>query len=74
MSYFDKEKMANTCDQTIGLAGARAGAPTQQEQAEKNMFYHSDMAMKAEKAAKFFKAHPEFDEFINLIRNGSIQI
>ena len=58
--------------QGIGLAGERR--PTLREEAEKNVGYHRSQADKANRAAAFFREHPEFDEFIQLIRSGVIGI
>lgn len=47
--------------------------PTLAQQAEKSAQYHFEEQVKAQKAASFLQAHPEFDEFIRLVRAGSIQ-
>jgi len=73
-------------EQMLGQAirgGAVAGAardtcgeyrPSVAEQAEKDAAYHQDRAIKAQMAAAFFQTHPEFAEFIQLIRAGAIGI
>jgi hypothetical protein len=43
-------------------------------EAEQKVSYHRTQAEKADQAAAFFRENPAFDEFIRLIRNGSIQI
>ena len=48
--------------------------PLQRELAEKSVGYHRAEADKADRAAAFFREHPEFDEFIGLIRAGVVQI
>lgn len=53
-------------------AQERRSSPT--EQAEKNFANHSEQAMKSQMAAVFLRANPAFDEFIQLIRSGAIQI
>ena len=47
--------------------------PTLREEAEKSAGYHGDQADKFAKAAAFLREHPEFDEFVRLVRSGSIQ-
>lgn len=55
--------------------GNLGGRPyTMREQAEKNIGYHRIEADKADRAAAFFRGNPAFDEFIQLIRQGAIQI
>ena len=49
------------------------GPPTMAEQAEKNAAYHFEEYNKAHNAAYFLSGHPEFDEFIRLVRSGAIQ-
>ena len=63
------------CEQAIG-GDAQAYQPrrTQREEAEKNMGFHMEQADKAARAATFFREHPEFDEFIHLVRSGAIGI
>lgn len=51
--------------------------PSMAEEQEKMSGYHSDIATKAAQAAQaslFFRRHPEFEEFIRLIRSGAIQL
>jgi hypothetical protein len=47
---------------------------TAQEEAEKDFIYHSERAQKRGEAAKFLEQHPEFNQFIELIRTGAISI
>lgn len=47
--------------------------PTLREQAEKNAALHATQAQKHSEAATFLMQHPEFDEFIRLIRSGALQ-
>ena len=62
------------CDQAVsGLAGSTR-RPSLREEAEKSVASHYEQAAKAERSAAFFREHPEFDEFIQLIRSGVIGI
>lgn len=76
---YGNAKVANdTCAQAVGYAtqSATTGSyrpPTMREQAEKNAQYHFDLHIKAQQAASFLAAHPEFDEFIRLIRSGALE-
>ena len=56
----------------IGTGPSRLGYSLRDE-AAKSAQYHQEQAVKLEKAAIFFSQHPEFEEFIRLIRSGSIQ-
>lgn len=56
----------------VGMAGEYR--PSEREQAEKRVGHHRIEADRADRAAAFFREHPEFDEFIGLIRAGIIQI
>ena len=56
-----------------GLAGSTR-RPSLREEAEKSVASHYEQAAKAERSAAFFREHPEFDEFIQLIRSGVIGI
>lgn len=61
-----------------GAAGSVQGGtpyrpPTLRESAEKSVEYHREQADKSAMALAFFRAHPEFDEFVRLVRLGSIQ-
>jgi hypothetical protein len=44
------------------------------DEAQKRSSHHAQEASKAAEAANFFHLHPEFEEFIRLIRSGSIHI
>jgi len=44
------------------------------DEAQKRAMHHHDQADKAQAAANFLAMHPEFEEFIRLIRSGSISI
>jgi hypothetical protein len=48
--------------------------PSLKDEAAKSAQFHSDEAIKAAKAHSFLATHPEFDEFIQLIRAGAIRI
>jgi hypothetical protein len=58
------------------ICGMSAGNrnPSQAEEAEKNSRYHRAEADRADLAAAFFREHPEFDAFIQLIRAGVIHL
>jgi hypothetical protein len=69
------------CGQAIG--GAIGGCTTDtvgscrsslREEAERQVGYHRVQADRQDRAAAFFREHPEFDEFIQLIRSGVIGI
>lgn len=40
----------------------------------KSAAHHAEMVDKNARAQTFFATHPEFDEFIQLIRQGAVQI
>jgi hypothetical protein len=43
------------------------------DEAQKRAMHHAEQAEKAQSAAIFFSQHPEFEEFLRLVRSGSIQ-
>lgn len=43
------------------------------EEAQNFVKYHQEEAEKASKAANFLQSHPEFEQFIKLLRSGAIQ-
>ena len=43
------------------------------EEAEKNMRHHAEAHGRHSAAYEFLSGHPEFDEFVRLVRSGSIQ-
>jgi len=47
---------------------------TMREQHEGQVGFHNQELNRHDRAAAFFRAHPEFDEFILLIRDGVIQL
>jgi len=57
------------CGQGIGSI-----RPSLCEEAETQAGHHRNEAERQNRAAAFFREHPEFDEFIQLIRNGTIGI
>lgn len=59
---------------TMGIPAEPYRPPTLREQAEKSVGYHRDQADKHDRAVAFFRDNPAFDEFIQLIRSGAIQI
>lgn len=74
------EKMAtgNTqeTDPAMGLAGMTAqGAPySLRKQAEHNEYHYREKASQASAVVAFLRLHPEFEEFVHLIRSGAIQL
>lgn len=63
------------CGQAVaGTCGCDARRPSLREEAEKSVASHYEKAAKAERSLAFFRDHPEFDEFIQLIRSGVIGI
>lgn len=62
--------MQNMCGQT---QRAPYRPPTLREEAEKQIGYHREQADRFDLAAAFFREHPEFDEFVRLVRSGAIQ-
>jgi len=61
--------------QVIGCAMAMGTRrPSLREEAEQQVGYYRSEADKKDRAAAFFREHPEFDEFIQLIRSGVIGI
>jgi len=62
----------NTAD-TCGQIKASTTYHSLRDEAQKRSNHHSQEASKAAGAANFFHLHPEFEEFIRLVRSGSIQ-
>ena len=77
---YQQENMAAQAETAGGQATAGGVAQAWQprrslrEEAEKQVGYHREQADKQDRAAAFFREHPEFDEFIQLIRSGVIGI
>lgn len=70
---------ANTCAQqpmaqSVGIGIQGCYRPSPAEEAEKQAADHFERGSKAQRAAEFLRKHPEFDEFIQLIRQGVIGI
>lgn len=57
--------LANQCGTT---------RPQPVHEARKRADHHYSEANKAQRAAEFLSAHPEFGEFIELIRSGALSI
>jgi hypothetical protein len=70
----DYDNAINTagCAQQIGTSSYRQ--PSAREQAEKNIAHHAEQHAKNIEAVNFFAENPAFDQFIQLIRKGVIQI
>lgn len=62
------ESIGGMCAQAVGRTPF-----TLSEEAQRNEQFHYDQAQKAGTAARFLAAHPEFDEFIRLVRAGALQ-
>ena len=87
-AYEHNQKMQAAQKQIAGLAGSdtccnQAQAmginpeyrrPSPREEAEKNSAYHQELASTLRAGVEFLRENPQFDEFIRLIRAGSIQI
>ena len=63
--------MGNLCSQAGLQAGLHAGY-TLVEDAQRSEQFHCEQAQKAGNAARFLASHPEFDEFIRLVRAGAL--
>ena len=80
-AYYNQTAQEATCaapaeqnPMSSGLCGTPAGrAYSPRDEASKNLRYHTDAAQKSAVAIQFFDAHPEFEEFIRLVRSGAIQ-
>lgn len=62
------------CGPAVSSLAGDSRRPSLREEAEKSVASHYEQAAKADRAAAFFREHPEFDEFIQLIRSGVIGI
>jgi len=74
-----KAQQQAQCGQAIGGAMGcdtqpRARRSSLREEAEQQASQHLEQADKKARAATFFREHPEFDEFIQLIHSGVIGI
>lgn len=70
-NYAAGEPVGYTTSANGCLGKALRNSP--QEDAELNFRHHSEQAQKAGEAAKFLALHPEFNRFIELVRQGAIQ-
>lgn len=72
------ENMTVATQQDYQLGAARnqvqGAAQSQVEQAKYQLKRADDERQRAARAVQFFVKHPEFDEFIQLVRAGVIQI
>ena len=59
--------------QSIGQTPSRLGEYRLRDEAQNRANQHQEIADKAQAAAIFLHEHPEFDEFIRLVRKGAIQ-
>lgn len=75
------ENAKNSCPSTphpVDMCGSQAQANvglaySLRDEAQRMANHHREQADKSAQAATFFHSHPEFEEFIKLIRSGSIQ-
>ena len=76
MAGMKAAQQQDQCDQGIGSATANVFSrrSSLREEAERQVGQHLEQADKKARAATFFREHPEFDEFIQLIRGGVIGI
>lgn len=85
MAYGDKlrdlnqyENANDQCDvgavEGIATQPCEKHRPSERVQAEKRVGHHRAEAERADRAVAFFREHPEFDEFIGLVRAGAISI
>jgi len=64
---------ADTCQtSTAGMAG-KPRPYSLRDEAARRAENHYQEANKAQSAALFFSQHPEFEDFIRLVRQGAIQ-
>lgn len=57
-----------------GTPASRPSRPSPLEEMEKHLAHHDESFGRIAKGAAFLREHPEFNEFIQLIRTGSIGI
>ena len=74
-----KIQAQNACTPASNLGGCGAATTSRKplslrQEAEKNVGYHREQADKHDRAAAFFRENPAFDQFIQLLRSGAIQI
>lgn len=66
---------ADTCNKVSGAAIGRGYyKPTPQEELEKAAHHHGEQLHLKSRGADFLRDHPEFNEFITLIRAGALGI
>lgn len=66
----------NQCATPQAAMGAVCGGtfdPSLSAEARRSEQFHYEQASKAGDAARFLSSHPEFDEFIRLVRSGALQ-
>ena len=56
----------------MGQTPSRPGYSLRDE-AQKRAMHHHEQADKAQQSAVFLSQHPEFEEFIRLVRSGALQ-
>jgi hypothetical protein len=59
--------------QVMGIQGNQGHTHSLRDEALKSASYHQERADKISKTADFLTRHPEFEEFIALVRSGAIQ-
>ena len=74
---YERQAQQAKCGQAvrgIGCDTASANQSSLRQEAEENARFHAGQVERQSRAAVFFGEHPEFDEFIQLIRAGVIGI
>lgn len=70
----ERENMRSERENMASQAQCGIRRPSLREEAESQVGYHRTQADKQDRAAAFFREHPEFDEFIQLVRSGVIAV
>jgi hypothetical protein len=74
MGFTDLQGLQQAGTMNTLTKSAYYSAPSMAELHGKSAAHHAEEADKNGKAQAFFATHPEFDEFIQLIRQGAVQI
>ena len=72
-----KIQAQNACTPASNLDGCATTSwkpPSLRQEAEERVGYHRTQADKHDLAAAFFRENPAFDQFLQLVRGGAIQI
>jgi hypothetical protein len=79
LNEYLNDYVANTKAACEALPDVGGQTPTRlvncslRDEAQKRSIQHREIADKAQAAAIFLHQHPEFDEFVRLVRRGAIQ-